>query len=632
MLKQSDDQTINFRTVARYLGREKVRIFSLKAGDSKVSPNSWVAEALINLAEYSYKTDLRDDTLYRIDKALKLLSESKDAIHHCNLNRLQIGEHNIRFIFECLDSLLSSPSQHGIASRNKTGSVFRSFVFEYLATNENNRITKQSVRHKSLLPRKNVTRRVLNGESNEGLQSNDTHPLGATPFGSYDELISSSLSKLQNDLKGITDACATDLNTYKNIRETLNTIKATPYDSRHQLLIAKHSKQRFTTKSDIKNFDKIPAIELLSCYLNFIENHKLHHAGALPHIKYRAKELLISAGITIPEHLVKKHIYGLPERLSLIELQAIMLTLLCHTGWNVNSLLNLTTEGITPQSDGFELQGFKDKTDEKTPFSFVDKKETKLIESINLLLWNRKQLIKLGFIKESDKRLWFSWTNNSQPYVHQTTALHHISIKFIARHNLSHFSAEQIRTQVMNIRQYQTRDIEDTRRAAGHKSINTTAGYLDQVFSYNINSSINLDFQQKLENKVIFNMGKEKRLDENSHFKLIPIGDGASCINPQQPPDIQNPEDNFICSAQKCHQGDGCENRLIIITQDRLIEIARQNHYYSSNWKRLHAQNPENFKLIIAPAMLFNTLLHDFIITTAYGHILKKMARALEDE
>jgi hypothetical protein len=612
-------------------GRKREVELPLTFSDLGAKPDSWLAEAFLSLAHQSYQQQpIIRSQLDNITRALRYARGSIEIVDILDLPRHKLKTENIYQLYLCFERTLDAIQFPNKSTPPTLSGAFRSFVKLHLPKCKAAPIAIEGIKYRSMLPLVRSPRPTLNFKKTTG--KSESTLLGAIEFESHSELIQNSLKILREDLNLIINACKADMDYFSNIREkihsSINMRTPEALNTFIESLILKGSinlQEEALLESTSKEL-------ILSAYLKAIRRVKLERATSPPWKTYKSRELLNSVQAAILPGQTSRHVFNSIYRLSNIELEVLMLLLLCRTGWNRDSLLSLTTEGITRRDDGsYHIQGFKNKTSDYTPPVIINKSEKYEISAIRLLLWNRARLVRLGFIKRNNTGLWNGWTKPRGELLAFPSNLYNAPSEFCARHSIPKFIAEQIRTQVLNINNYERRNIEDTRRIAGHSSISATAHYLDQVINYDINSSINLDFQKKLEAKIKFNL--KKRLSAHSALSttLIPIGDGSMCKDPAAPPDRELNTER-LCPALSCHKGDGCVNRVILIDFDRAEEIIRTKRYYRDNWKRLYSENQANFEINIASKMLFNCVIYDYIKSSAHAHTFNKIERGIFDE
>lgn len=519
---------------------------------------------------------------------------------------------------------LCSKAQTTQLKSKKFSYSFRNFSFRYGLVDQKH-INRDSVRYKSKIGRlKSLPRELLNDTPKDNIILSE--PAGAISHEDYQDLVEKIQEKLNNDLQVIIDACLTDIRAANELRWKIREAESSPtpkiYIKTIERFIVKHS----TTSYDHRSYDSIPLKHQLSSYLIALNNKKLFNANTSWR-SYKLRKLLNDTLVNIPPGFPPLQIMALSQRACTIEIQAIFILLLCRTGWNKSSLYNMELGMITKDEtdEHYELQGYKSKTDDLTPHVFIDRRESDYHNAVTALLWNHSQLIRLGYIAPTEQRLWFTWSGGPTPYTEQTVVIQMATASFASRHKIFKFSYEQIRTQVGNIASCSLKSINEAQILYGHKSIATTGHYLDQILNHKLLSSMNLEFQRRLEKKILFNM------NQSLSKSLTPIGDGALCSNPIDHPfkEIQGEGD---CWAEYCHNGGGCINRVILINKDRIAELIRTRNFFYSNWKDLHAENQENFKIRIIPRIVFNSALYDFIKASAYGHILKIIEEAIDNE
>ncbi|WP_143521045.1 hypothetical protein [Pseudomonas rhodesiae] len=629
MFKQSED-LICVKAILRSNGRayDRTEVFDL--GVLGIAQDAWIATALKQMSSRSLHEQLTTSYTYGIQQSLSELAVDANAMDILNKIESALTASDLHRLFLILERRLLQRTDKKAESRRKTSFSFRNLVintsFDCL-----DEISRDSINYKTILGKlRTDPRPILNSERHSEIQ-NDKIPLGAVPHDNYNELISRSIELLATDLQKIIDACIADLDNADLLRKLITHSEQQPRQASTEKIIRRFIYKAYPTSYDIRHYEKLHPQKRLNAYLNIIKEDKLFHNGAPLWIGYKIPKLLQQAEIPSTLGFSSRHILALPTRACFTEMQAIFILLLCRTGWNKASLFAMEINNIIYDEEygHYEIQGYKSKTDDLTPSVFIDRQEKIYQKAIDRLIWNREQLVLLDFIPATEQRVWFSWASSKETYTERSVMIQMTPEAFIERHGLFKFTLEQIREQVCNLEHYTTRSTEHTRRKLGHTSIRTTGHYLDQLFSRNINSSINLEFQKRLEKKIIFNMGKVKIADT---IELTPIGDGALCSDPINHPFKSTQSDENICNAHNCHIGDGCPNRVIEIDEFRITEVIRTRNYYYHHWKQLYSENLDNFSMRIAPRIIFNEALYSFINSSAYGYILRQIEEAINHD
>ncbi|UMY50421.1 hypothetical protein [Pseudomonas azotoformans] len=629
MFKQSEN-LICVKSILRSNGRvyDRTDVFDLDA--IGIVQDAWIAIALKQMSSRSIHEKVTTSYTYGIQQALSELSVDIDAIEILNKNESALTAALLHRLFLTLERRLLKRTDKKAESRRKISFSFRNLVI-HSTFNCPNEISRESINYKTILGALRADPRpILNSEQHAKAHSNKI-PLGAVPHKNYNELISKSIDLLATDLQKIIDACIADLNNIEILRKLVISSEDSTRSASTEKVIRRFIYNSYPTSYDIRRYEILCPKKRLNAYLNIIKDDKLLYKGARLWVGYKLPELLKQAGLTSTPGFNTRHILALSVRACFIELQAIFILLLCRTGWNKASLFAMEINNIIYDEEygHYEIQGYKSKTDDFTPSVFIDRHEKHSQDAIRRLIWNRNQLILLEFIPATEQRIWFSWTTSKDMYTERSVMIQMTPDAFIERHSLFKFTLEQIREQVGSLEHYTTRSTEHTRRKLGHTSIGTTGLYLDQLFSRNINSSINLEFQKRLEKKIIFNMEKIKT---TGTLNLMPIGDGALCSDPINHPFKSLQSGENICQAHHCHIGDGCPNRVIEIDEFRITEVIRTRNYYYHHWKQLYSENNDHFSMRIAPRIIFNEALYNFINSSAYGYILRQIEATINHD
>lgn len=575
---------------------------------------------------------------------------AKDCRNLMALPSSELGREIIRVLFQSVDNIVAAHESWNPATKKRYFAYFRKNVLQ--ATRElgcPEPITTKSLRYSGKRRSKPQPRKLISDFVGENPDSAPDAPLGATPHATIDNLYKRAQHRVDLDLQRIIEACVTELQFWNGVRKKIGELMQLPFGSEEtkltQEFLGKASKRSRRQVERLRR--NVGAEARIGLYARFAREAELAKQNAAPGMTFpNLKETLIDV-LRVDTKCLKGakmwQILVMSERMLSTELIAAFVLLLCHTGWNSNSLINLTSDGIKENGQRAdlldrqaEIQGYKSRTDDDTPSVFLDQSTRYAIEALNLILWNLRQLRSLGVVAADEKRLWFTYTSIqcallTEQYIGFQNALDN----FIAKHGLPKFSLDQIRSQVLIATQLRFRNLDETRRLAGHADISVTGRYLEQEIFNRINSSVNLEFQRRLEATIHFRMSEigdcavsEFELDRVDKELLVPIGDGASCVAPRWPPDTDYLQGEY-CSAQMCHRNGGCQNRRLVIDADRIEEVVRKRRYYLENWKRLLENNPEAFEKYHLDRMFFTFGLHDYIQNSIYGNVLVKIQKSL---
>lgn len=584
---------------------------------------SWLVTVLRKLSDSSSENRIRAGVIYCIKTAIGYLKPDPEGWEICRLREQDLTPKKLHALFRILENRLTE-TDHTSESMRQISSKFRQMVLNTrLLTVEE--ITVDSVKYKSTLGLiQHELQPILNMGDHLKILENE-YPLGAVRHKNYLDLIERSAGILQADLYKIIDACNQELFFSKQNRLKIKGLECKNLTSLQEIEVMS-TLFKHASSGTSKILSKHSAENILAIFRKGVLQH------AQPMIRDGTFKLhglasnCAEIGLLDRKGYNPRQTFFSPERLTTIELQAIFILLLCRTGWNTDALIAMDIDGITSNKDGFAyiLQGFKEKTDDDSPAIFVDKTEADVIYAIELLVWNFEQLHSFALLPNGSKKIWHSWTNGDQFSEMQSTTVQASPAGFISRNNLFKFSLIQIRRTVLCLDAYKSKSFETARQRGGHSSLGTTGRYLDQLITRNISSSINLQFQVDLENKVVFNMNARKKNVNN--WKSI--GDGALCVDPHTGLYSDRGAD-LICSAEHCHKNDGCPQRRIIITEEEILSIIRTREYYFKSWQRLRSENQERFNIIVAPKIAFNDALYNYVKNSRFGYVLNKIENTL---
>lgn len=630
--------TLTFQTQTNRYGEVKIQLLEVSQEELKLETKGWLW-AKLNLV-YQLQEKIGPpkwaSQISLFLHGVRLLSKASDKLPLVNVSEADVTTVHILRLLPILEELLRT-SEHPEPQQKRIFSGFKSVVtrlFERFP--ERNVHVQHFTRYKSQLPRSARTPRKLISDL-QASPSGSRPPLGATPFDTVRQLREEVAMTLRNDLQRIKEAANHELDLYRQEREYLAGLKGRKIDLDVKFWIKKFkSESLYEGKrgGDGEYFFglvKEDPERILSLYVKIAETtsapsekNGFRYAG-IDNVVSRILELR-----GIPE-IRSRHYVCLPFRACSREMFSALLIVQASTGWNVSSILQMIfddLEDMVKKGDQpYFINGFKTKIDDETPKFLVEPHMHELRYALELVKWNHEQLKKMGFLRKNEKRLWFGWSQHNKPHRNLMMGHQRWLSEFCEKYSLPHFSYDQLRTQVLAATYSSTGSHELTRHIAGHRSLYSTAKYLDQLLLERTNSAINVEFAKRLEDNITYLFEASPENDGTN----VPVGDGTSCINPNNPP-VTSFLDGEQCDGRSCHLGKGCSNRRIILNTERLIELIRKRLYFRKNWRRLHAENPHAFEKYIFPNFIFIERLCRFVEAGPYQILFRKIMQEVEGD
>lgn len=247
-----------------------------------------------------------------------------------------------------------------------------------------------------------------------------------------------------------------------------------------------------------------------------------------------------------------------------------------------------------------KITPIKHKTDDEQEREIDIRKEPYKEKIIKLIIWHYNNINK--YCKRHHESIWSGLTQITKPAnLIDSSTLHK---KILKKYNHPYFSVEQIRDQMLCTELVRTGNPFDAMKLAGHKTLQTLINYADQsVIRIASEANIN-EFQQQLNDTIIWaTKRKNKRnINEEEINKrlLFPVSDNGY--------ETTLPEVDEWIGAIKSNK-----NRKLILTEERIEWCLRQHLYYSERWGSINQANPERFKVIHLPRIIFTSALHKVI-------------------
>jgi hypothetical protein len=526
-----------------------------------------------------------------------------------------------------LETCIKLEKLTGNSPRN-TSVVSRRFILEFISEDGGEEVAKLAKNiFRTELGKLNPPRPLISDSvlHQDGVK---VPPLGALVHENLQDLNDKIGKRLQADVDIVKNACLAQLSLLDSQVEWLR--RAENYPVTQKEISSFKASGRFQPLTDLG-----PA-KLLAIYLAHAragENPGFAPSG----LKYMpsANAVLKYANAHLPAPIsTSRELFYLEFALRGATLLACLILLQIHTHWNSSTVISLNESCVRTVDGNFVIQGFKSRTDDHSPSSLITPKDAGPYRAIQLLIGRLAHMKRLGWATADATSLWVARKYESEKTDRIFAGFQRPLEQLCDSSGLKRFSLDQLRSQMIALT-FHRNGHETARLYAGHKSLQTLTHYLDQPLIKQISSAINLQFQKKVELTVSYHPEfSEEGVDMRSGVgrratpACTPIGDGASCINPMVPPELEWLA-NGTCSAQNCHQGSGCPNRLIAINPQRMREVALTTKYYVSNWKRLAAENVDKFREYHLPAVIFNGILRAVLLDGAYAPIMRQIEKEI---
>ena len=622
---------MDIQTVSTRYANRTLRVKSLNLEELDATVDTWLLDLLRAIAKKSLLEPIQNNELVSVLKGFELLSSNEcwRSLIRQRPSEIQVDE--LLLAYRQLEDAIVDLDLSNNSSRQIFDGV-RRHVKRYLQRRGDCpqvTLLRSFYAHRKFSFSK--SRRLI---SDEKLYppGKDREPIGAIQHSNFKELKLKVEKRLDQDLRKIQDACTKEIEEQLGLFDWLAKIMSEPRNGElaktWDELVGRHSDvwrramHQFTERDLLREFLLRHAIApgfRPSLFAAYVDQKRI--------LEYAT---LATQGLS-PKRL--SSLIRLPHLLSANTLTHFLILLQIHTGWNVSSILELTTDDVEQDADGFLIKGFKSKTNSQTPPVWVLSRDGMVFICIKMLLARISYLRRSGRVALTEKRLWIASRRSNDLNTRLSSGLAAGREKLIKKYGLPGFSFEQIRVQCLARISLDKGGLEAARRIAGHASIRTTAYYLDQLLLNRLNAATNLEFQRRLERNVRFRVSEES-IDGSltaAEDMLYPVGDGTSCSQPTKPP-VSSWLQDGICKAEKCHSGSGCPHSKLILDPCRIEEIALTARFYEDNWRRLASKNADAFREKHLPAMLFNMALHGFVSKGPYGHVLRRLDASARHE
>ena len=571
-----------------------------------LGPRSWLWALLENLAAESAVAAADGETVRTLRTAIDFLTADPEARRLLGLPAKRTSAVHVRRVFQ-LSEKLAADADTPQQARGRA--MLRTLVFTHAHTLPfAEPIDPQRVRFKPAQVTPKSSPRPLISDLHDITDSYACLPIGALGATSAKQIATAVKERADYDLERIRSACIADMTAAAALRKRATELRCMSVPESQLSMI--HEMMRDSRKA-CKRLSRhgITPDVILGGVLKIIHAEKLATSrGAISGYDVPFVQEVRALFLNGLAAFTSTRIFEIEYRACVEELFAAFHLLQTHVGWNWASVSSLQADEIDLSMPGvMVLQSTKSKTDDDTPVHSIDLSEPGVEMAIGIMLWNREQLVKCGFLDHSDQRLWSTrprlGSTQRSGYFHPVLRLQ----DFIQRHSLPTYTLEQVRNQVLFSVSLTKGGIEAARMKGGHKGYGSTQRYVGNIVQDRLSSALNLEYSKRLEAEIRYlYRGAARNVPEI--ILLKPIGDGSSCINPTAPP-LDRSKTPGSCSAESCHAEGGCPNRRIAVDDRRVEEVLRLSLHYTRNWQRLMQANSERFVVHTLPRIAFNAAL-----------------------
>ncbi len=370
-----------------------------------LKPRSWIWTMLRELEAESAVAPISSALLPDLNSAIVLLAGNPEANLLLGQTAKRTNSAHIRRLFQLSEELVADDDK---ASIGRETAALRSFFFSRAHTVcFAELMDPQRVRFRALLPWPRGNPRPLISDLHDITDLNANLPIGALAATTAKQIVTAVKERADYDLEKIRSACIADLTAAAALRKRAKELR----DSHVPWLqLSCIRKQVQRAQSAGQEFPKngITTDIALSGVLKIIHIEKLATNSA-KFVRYQVpwSNKLRALFLDGMAAFKSDRLLEIEYRACVEELFAAFHLLQTYLGWNWDSVSSLQADEIDLSTRGVViLQSCKSKTDDDTPVCSIDLTEPGVQMAIDILLWNREQLVKCGFLDRSEQVLW----------------------------------------------------------------------------------------------------------------------------------------------------------------------------------------------------------------------------------
>lgn len=618
---------LTIKTTHKKRLREYFYSVSISSSDFDRRTWEWIAPML---AIWSRESEVEPKPAGTVDQLLSGLAIATRLPAWKELTQSEpkdVKPRQVTAFFAALDSQLSCIPNQSTYMNSRLSQEVRRFIREYLERESIDPLVARSAeQYRSPISQKTRPRSLISD-----IPNHLSHPISAIPHNDIGDLKEKTGKLLVDDLNQVRDICHGILKNFELAIAQLNKYRSREIPKEEEYLLRQLLAEPITGLQDPINLGPERLEYLLALTVQIASGTKDPLVTSSPSTQGR---LFRNSSKLFP--ILKQKLNGFSNGCAITQLVQIEvapplevllacgLILQCHTGWNFSSVLSIPRDQIDITNLPHDFQSVKSKTGDHTPFVVIERSDQAVVDACNYLVRRLDLMKKMGKVKENEQRVFLNpMLMLDKRYGGEVVAgWDGVLSNLRKRHGLKKFSFDQLRTQKLSALRYGSRGIDGAQLAAGHSNVATTGEYIDQLINRRLNSSINIEFQRRLDNTIRY-MITPHEIEESERLIAYPIGDGASCAAPTEPPDASWMS-NGLCTATNCHTQNGCQHRRLLVTEERIEEVVRTKDFYVQEWTRLINENHDAFEKIHYPAMVFNFAFFGALSRGPYRHLVRK--------